>query len=157
MMFGKVDKVVKENKEISKLRSLTDELNGQITRLQGELERVRKEKYKLVEDIEELKLRKRLENEEIQHMIKINEERLAQKLETEKLRLEKEHQAKITELERKTMDTINKSLSEYHGKMESRFSDELKNLKEVYSLLMQRLPNVNFEITKTIEDKRGRR
>lgn len=144
-----------ETKEISKLRKLTDELNGQITRLDGELERVRKEKYKLVEELEEMKLKKRLEAEEIQHMVKINEERMKQQLETEKLNVAKELQEKVVALEKKTMDEINKSLMEFHGKMESRFSEELKNLKEVYSLLMGHLPNVNFEITKTIEDKRG--
>jgi len=143
-----------ESKEITKLRKLTDELNGQITRLDGELERVRKEKYKLVEEIEELKLKKRLEAEEIQHMVKINEERTAQSLETDKLKLERDYQQKITELEKMTMKQINDSLIKFHDKMESRFGEELKNLKEIYGLLMSRLPNVNFEITKTITDKR---
>jgi seryl-tRNA synthetase len=131
--------------------------------LEGQVAGLIKEKRELTEKLEELKLKKRLEQEEIAHMQRINEERLKQELEQEKLKLQREHQEKITNLEEKTMKEINKSLVDFHSKMEKRFGDELANLKEVYGLLMQRLPNVNMEITKhigdpvnTIEHKKGK-
>lgn len=126
-------------------REATKDLEGQVAGLI-------KEKRELVEKLEELKLKKRLEQEEITHMQRINEEKLKMEVDQEKLKLSREHQEKITALEEKTMKEIQKSLVEFHGKMEKRFSEELTNLKEVYGLLMQRLPNVNMTITKNIEE-----
>jgi len=128
-------------------REATKDLEGQVAGLINA-------KRELVEKLEELKLKKRLEQEEITHMQRINEERLKQELEQEKLKLQREHQEKIVALEEKTMKEINKSLVDFHAKIEKRFGDELTNLKEVYGLLMQRLPNVNMEITKHIGEPR---
>ena len=56
----------------------------------------------------------------------------------------------ITNLKDQNRRELEESLKQFHGKMESRFSEELKNLKEVYGLLMQRLPNVNLTLTKKV-------
>jgi chromosome segregation ATPase len=120
--------------------------------LRGQVERLVKEKRELKEELEELKLKKKLEKEEIAHLQRINEERLKQELEGEKLKLERNHQEKVTQLEEKTMKEINKSLIGFHDKMEKKFSDELKNMKDLMNTLVKVLPNVNMEITKHIGD-----
>lgn len=126
-------------------REATKDLEGQVAGLI-------KEKRELVEKLEELKLKKRLEQEEITHMQRINEEKLKMELDQEKLKMERDYQKKINDLEESTMKKINESLVDFHAKIEKRFGDELTNLKEVYGLLMQRLPNVNMTITKNIEE-----
>jgi uncharacterized secreted protein with C-terminal beta-propeller domain len=123
--------------------------------LKSQVDDLVKEKRKLTEELAEVKLQKRMEQEEIAHLQRINEERLKSELGTEKLKLQQEHQTRIVELEEKTMKEINKSLVDFHAKIEKRFGEELKSLKEVYGLLMTRLPNVNMEITKHIGDPKS--
>lgn len=123
--------------------------------LKGQVADLVKDKRKLTEQLEELKLKKKLEQEEIAHLQRINEERLKQELESEKLKLERAHQEKVTQLEEKTMKEINKSLVEFHGKMEKKFSDELANMKDLMNTLVKVLPNVNMEITKHVGDPKS--
>ena len=104
----------------------------EIKTLRSNVESLFKEKQKLREDLEELKLKKRLEQEEITHMIRINEEKNKQELENDKIRLEREYNEKISKFREEqtaSLLTLNKEL---HGKLEGRFNVELGNLKEIY-------------------------
>ena len=121
-----------------------------IAELQGEYEKTVKALRSTKEELEDVKLKKRLEAEEIKHMVRINEEKNKMDLEQEKVKLQKELQVAITELKDNSRKELEESLRKYHDKMESRFSEELKNLKEVYSCLMEKLPNVNYNIEKKI-------
>lgn len=121
-----------------------------VAELQGEYEKTLKALRATREELEELKLKKRLEAEEIKHMVRINEEKNRQELDNEKIKLQKEFAEMVTQLKDQNRRELEESLKAFHGKMESRFSEELKNLKEVYGLLMQRLPNVNLTLTKKV-------
>ena len=121
-----------------------------VAELQGEYEKTLKALRATKEELEELKLKKRLEAEEIKHMVRINEEKNKQELDNEKIKLQKEFAEMVTQLKDQNRRELEESLKVFHGKMESRFSEELKNLKEVYGLLMQRLPNVNLTLTKKV-------
>jgi hypothetical protein len=123
----------------------------ELTVLRNSVENLIKEKQSLKTEIEELKLKKRLEGEEIRHMTRINEERMKAELENEKVALEKKKAEEISKFKEEQRQELVESLRKFHDKMESRFSSELANLKEVYTLLMQRLPNVNVELTKRIK------
>jgi len=123
--------------------------------LRGQVDKLVKEKREVREELEELKLKKRLEQEEIAHLVKINEERLKSELERKELQLEQSYTKKINDMEEASMRKVVDSLSEFHGKMEKQFSSELKNMKEVLGLLMKGLPNVNMEITKHIGDPKS--
>ena len=133
-IFGKRNLV--ENAELKDLRSQIDDLV--------------KDKRMLKETVEDLKLKKRLEQEEIAHLQKINEEKLKCDLERKELKLEQDFQKKINEIEEVGMKKVVESLSQFHTKMEEKFDSELKNMKDVLALLMKGLPNVNMEITKHI-------
>lgn len=137
-MFGK--------KPTTQVSDLLEEVKTQKRLIVG----LKKEKMDLYEEVEKLKLRKRIESEEITHLIKINEERTATTLEKEKVKLETEKQQAITKLKDESRLELEESLKKFHSKIESRFSEELKNLKEVYGLIMSRLPNVNYNIDKQI-------
>ncbi len=121
-----------------------------VAELQGEYEKTLKALRSTKEELEELKLKKRLEAEEIKHMVRINEEKNKQELDNEKIKLQREFAEMVTQLKDQNRRELEESLKTFHGKMESRFSEELKNLKEVYGLLMQRLPNVNLTLTKKV-------
>ncbi len=121
-----------------------------VAELQGEYEKTLKALRSTKEEFEELKLKKRLEAEEIKHMVRINEEKNKQELDNEKIKLQREFAEMVTQLKDQNRRELEESLKTFHGKMESRFSEELKNLKEVYGLLMQRLPNVNLTLTKKV-------
>ena len=121
-----------------------------VAELQGEYEKTLKALRATKEELEELKLKKRLEAEEIKHMVRINEEKNKQELDNEKIKLQREFAEMVTQLKDQNRRELEESLKTFHGKIESRFSEELQNLKEVYGLLMQRLPNVNLTLTKKV-------
>jgi len=124
--------------------------NAELKDLKSQIEGLVKDKRTLTETVEELKLRKRLEQEEIAHLQKINEEKLKSNLERERLKMQQDFQKKINEIEEVGMKKVVDSLSQFHTKMEEKFDSELKNMKDVLALLMKGLPNVNMEITKHI-------
>lgn len=108
------------------------------------------EKRALKEELEDLKLKKRLEAEEIKHMVRINEEKNKQELENEKIEVRKKAVEEMQLFKEEQRVLLINSLKDFHTKMEDRFNSELGNLKEVYGLLMQRLPNVNLSLTKKL-------
>jgi hypothetical protein len=122
--------------------------------LEGQVAGLVREKRELKEQLEELKLKKRLEQEEIAHLQKINEEKLKSELDRKELKMEQDFQKKINKIEEESMKKVVQSLQEFHGKMETKFDSELTNMKEVLALLMKGLPNVNMEITKHIGEPR---
>ena len=109
-----------------------------------------KDKRDLKDELETLKLKKRLEQEEIAHMTKLHKSKMASELDTEKIRLEREKMETLNKFKEEQRQQLVDSLREFHSKMEAKFDSELKNMKDVLALLMKGLPNVNMEITKHI-------
>lgn len=126
--------------------------NAELKDLRSQIEGLVKDKRVLKETVEELKLKKRLEQEEIAHLQKINEEKLKADLERERLKMQQDFQVKINKIEEESMKKVVESLKQFHTKMEDKFTSELGNMKEVLALLMKGLPNVNMEIHKNIGD-----
>jgi hypothetical protein len=107
-----------------------------------------KEKREATEQLEELKLKKRLEAEEIKHMSRINEERLKQEVEKEKLDVKKKYQDDINKFKEEQRQQLVESLKGFHEKMEERFNSELDSFKEMHKVIIDRLPNINYEISR---------
>ena len=131
-----------------KKKVIVDEHDEEIEQLKARIKELRTEKQKLVEELEETKFKKRLEQEEIVHLQRINEERLKQEVENEKIKLTKKYQEDISRFKEEQRKQLIESLEKFHTKIESRFNEELKNLKELYGLLMKALPNVNLDLTR---------
>lgn len=127
-----------------------DEKAEEIKQLNSTIRELKREKMKLQETIEEQKFKKRLEQEEVVHINKLERERMKQELDNEKASINKKYHEDISIFKEEQRKQLLESLTQFHTKIESRFSEELKNLKEVYGLLMEKLPNVNFAITKNI-------
>jgi hypothetical protein len=107
-----------------------------------------KEKRSLKDELEELKLKKRLEQEEIKHMTKLHKEKCNAELDNHKIVMEREKMEQLNKFKEEQRQQLVDSLKEFHTKMEEKFSSELENLKEVLALLMKGLPNVNLEISR---------
>lgn len=126
-------------------------------KLEKELDRLREDKKKLVEEIETLKLQKRLEAEEIKHNMRLNEEANKNEVEREKIKLQEQYAKDISKFKEEQRVELVNSLKEFHGKIEQRFDAELKNLKDIYNMLTDKLPNVNFAFTKDLDNKPRRK
>lgn len=141
-----------KNQEKPKVEEV-DEKAAQIKELNETIKSLRKQKLQLEENVESMKFKKRLEQEEVVHINKLERERMKQELDNEKAAIAKKYAEDISTFKEEQRKQLIESLTQFHTKIESRFSEELKNLKEVYGLLMEKLPNVNFAISKHIGEQ----
>ena len=89
----------------------------------------------LKDDLADLKQTKKMEEEDIKHMVKIHKERNA-------IELEK----KTAELERAKHNEVAKVKDDYRDKMEVRLQTEVATIKEMYGEVLKRLPNVTARL-----------
>ena len=123
-------------------------------KLVAQVEKLKDEKMALKEEIETLKLKKRLEEEEIKHNMRLAEEANKNELEREKIKVQEQYSRDITKFRDEQRVIMVDSLKEFHTKIEERFDAELKNLKDIYNMLTEKLPNVNFAFTKDLDGRR---
>jgi len=121
-----------------------------VNELQAEYEKTVKALRVTKEELEDLKLKKRLEQEEIKHMVKINEERKDSEVAKKQIELEKKYNEDLNKFREEQTAALLQLTKELHGKLEGRFNVELGNLKEIYQALMARLPNVNLTLEKRL-------
>ena len=100
-----------------------------------EIEGLRKDRARLKQEVEDLRLKKKIEEEDIKHMVKMKMERL-----------DLEHQKKVQETERVKEKEIADVKDRYRDKMELQLSKETANIKEMYAQILERLPNVNLKL-----------
>ena len=124
---------------------------------QEELTELKKAKRSLQEEVETLKLQKRLEAEEIKHNMRLVEESSKNELEREKIKVQEQYSRDITKFKEEQRVELVNSLKDFHAKIEQRFDNELKNLKDIYNMLTDKLPNVNFAFTKDLDGRKPRK
>ena len=107
----------------------------EIDRLLTETKELQTQKRQLKEQVEELKLAKKISEEDIKHMIRIKEKRLE------------------LEFKEKTMDTqaaqataIAAAKSEYQDKLIKNVEREKDDIKEMYGQILERLPNIGVKM-----------
>lgn len=86
-------------------------------------------------ELAELKLKKRIEEEEIKHLVKMKEEKQLIEGQKKEIELQKLFQKKEMELQ-----------STYHEKVLKTIEESRKESRELYTQIMNRLPNVNVEM-----------
>jgi hypothetical protein len=106
-----------------------------IEKLQKKVTALEEERRVLKEEVENLKLKKKIEEEDIKHMVRIKEERLAI-----------DHERKIIELEKKTQDEIAKVKDGYRDKVEGNLEKQIERSEQMYSEILERLPNINVNM-----------
>jgi hypothetical protein len=83
-------------------------------------------------------------------MQRINEEKLKMEVDQEKAAIAKQTAEQIVEFRKTQTEELLKMHKDLFSKLEERMNTEVGNLKEIYTALMARLPNVNLQLTKKI-------
>ena len=113
----------------------TEMLEINISVLEKKCDGLTKERFSLKEEVEDLKLKKKMSEEDIKHMVKMKEEKL-----------DIEHQKKMQALELEKYKAIAEVKDEYRDKIEVRLEKEGTNIKEMYDQILERLPNITAKI-----------
>jgi len=129
----------------------TESLREDVKLLEAANKSLKEDNIKLKTEHEELKLKKRLEQEEIVHMQKINKERLEAQIETKKIELERKHVESLSKFKEEQRVALVDSLREFHTKMEKRSDDEVKRIQQMYDSIMNIMPKVNLMLEKKVK------
>ena len=113
-------------------RKTVNELEKEVLSLGGNISKLEAEKRILKEEVADLKLKKKMEEEDIKHMIKIDRERKDIEVEKEKI-----------EVNRKANDAIAEVKDKYRDKVETQLHEQAKEMKSIYTSILGRLPNYN--------------
>lgn len=122
----------------TKLIKERDDLLKEINELKGntiERDKLREQVRSLKDDIESLKSKKKIEEEDIKHMVRLKEERM-----------EVANQKKELEMEREKDTAIAAVKDDYRDKLEGRLEKEVVNMKEMYGQILERLPNISAKV-----------
>jgi len=125
----------------SKLKAQKEELEKEVRMLKSELadetikNRPEKEIRSLKNELAEVVQKKKMEEDDIKHMVKIHKERNAIELEKKTMELEREKQNEVAVVK-----------DNYKDKMEERLQFEVTNMKEMYGQILERLPNVSARL-----------
>jgi hypothetical protein len=106
-----------------------------IDELQDKVISLELERRDLKEEVEDLKLKKKTSEEDIKHMVKMKEERLAIDHERKALALEKEKEQAIATVKDK-----------YRDKTEAYLNEQIKRADGMYAEILERLPNINVNM-----------
>lgn len=99
------------------------------------IEEQNKEIEALKIQIKDLELKKRLEEEEIKHLVKMKEEKIFIETQKKEIELQKHFNEREMELQ-----------SKYHDKVLTTIEESRKESRDLYTKIMDRLPNVNVNM-----------
>lgn len=137
LTMDRIESIVEE--KISKgiktsLNEIIDEKDNLIS-LQNQIKETKKELIDLTDELEEIKLNKKIEIRDIEHMVKMKEEILNLNMQKKEVELEKKFNSEKMEL-----------LEKDHKKVLELLENNKKDMTEIYTKIMDRLPNVNMRI-----------
>lgn len=114
-------------------RRVLDIGDGSVKKIQE----LRAEITNLKEEKEELVFKKKLEEKEIAHLVKMKEEKILIETQKKEIELEKSFQKKEMELQ-----------TDYFNKHVLAIKEGQNKMEDIYSKILERLPNVNMEINR---------
>jgi hypothetical protein len=106
-----------------------------IYELQAKVISLEKERRSLKEEVEDLKLKKKTSEEDIKHMVRMKEERLAIDHERKDLEREKEKEQAIAEVK-----------DAYRDKTEKYLNEQIDRASKMYAEILERLPNISVNM-----------
>jgi len=109
--------------------------NDEVEGLKAEIKKLTDERRTLKQDVEDLKLKKKMDEEDIKHMVRIKEERAAVEQDRAKVRMEGEKQ-----------EAIAKVRDEYRLKTEEYLNTQIKRMETMYADLLKQLPDINVAL-----------
>lgn len=118
-----------------KLKRTLSELFGIEKNADTKVSTLKKEIRGLKDDLATLKTTKKMEEREIEHLVKMKEEKQVIEFEKKEVEQTKKYQDKEMELQKN-----------YHDKVLTNINETHKDQKELYKEILKRLPDVNVEI-----------
>ncbi len=106
-----------------------------IAKLEMDIDELRDERRVLKTQVEDLKLKKKIEDEDIKHMVKMKTEAL-----------EMEHDKKGIKLEKDKDIEIHGIKDQYRDKMEKNLQEQLNKMDGMYKELLGRMPDINVRL-----------
>jgi len=103
--------------------------------LETECDELRSDRRELKDEVEQLKLKKKIEEEDIKHMVKMKEERL-----------DLAHSKRLQDVELEKQKEVGGIKDTYRDKTEAQLEKQLVGMKDMYSEILERLPNINAKI-----------
>lgn len=94
------------------------------------------ERSQLKREVEDLKSKKQIEEEQIKHLVKIKDEKR-----------EIEYKRKEMDIEAEKNKEIAKVKDDYRDKMERNLISQKEDILKMYSEILERLPNVNAKLS----------
>jgi len=115
--------------------SKSSELLAQIEDLELSVKCLKLDRDKSKEDLANLKLKKKIEEEDIKHMIALKEERLAL-----------EHEKKGVQMDKEKNEAISKIKDSFQDKQIILLKEQNSALDKFKTEILERLPNVNLKL-----------
>lgn len=104
--------------------------------LEVEVSDLYKERGRLKKEVEDLKIARKIADEDIKHMVRIKEEKMAV-----------EQERKELERDRKKASEVETIRNEYRDKIERGLEEQIKNMRGMYDAILARLPDVNVALS----------
>lgn len=118
-------------KSKKRLKTEVENLEKEVNSLKDSELSAREAKRRAEDELSKVKHDKKLETEDIKHMIKMKEEK-------NKLELDK----KQVELERENFNKIETIKDEYRNKLEELLKGQIQDVKQIQKDILDRLPNI---------------
>ena len=103
--------------------------------LKEKVEKLEFDRDTLKEELADVKLDKKISEEDIKHMIRMKEEKNEIEFERQCMVKDRECETQIAEVK-----------DGYRDKMEANLKTQIDNIKEMYGEILQRLPDVNVNL-----------
>lgn len=111
------------------------QLKNDLRKLEDERDVLTDENRKVKDELAELKQKRKMEDEDIRHLVKIKESKL-----------DLDYQKKEVALERKFQEDKAAVKDEYRDKLEKELQAQLERMQTMYGEILNRLPNVNVRL-----------
>ena len=113
----------------------TERLKKEIEGLERERDEIVDQNRKLKDQLATLEQKRRMEDDELRHLVKMKESQL-----------NIAHEEKQLERDRAKDAEIAKTKDQYRDKLEAFLQQQVKDIKEMYGEILGRLPNVNVRL-----------
>jgi hypothetical protein len=113
----------------------TKALETRVQELQKDVDKYFKERLEVKAELEDLKLKRKTEEEDIKHMVRMKEERMELEKKSYQLDCDRQKDAAIATVK-----------DEYRNKVEEQLTKRGDDLKTMYGQILERLPNVNVNL-----------
>ena len=122
---------------VDEVREVLDEVLNEGDKTSKKKKELEESVRRLTEEKAELEFKKKMEEKEIAHLVKMKEEKILIETEKKGIDLAKKYQEKEMALQKEYFDKVMKAVNDGQKKME-----------EIYAKIMDRLPNISMAINK---------